>query len=131
MARGSFVPKILSPSEAETQLALPCWMILIGIAEPVFPNRDRGTPSPMVLIVGTKGGSLLRYGITSSPLPVPVEWRQWRTSVVPVLNDERWRSRSSLLSASMNVGSVNEIIEQIGKSLFASFVEGGWGPDLV
>jgi hypothetical protein len=128
VSRGSFIPKILSPAEAKEQLAVPCLLILAGVAEPVFPNRDRSTPSPTVLIMGTKVPGVFWAGLPTSMLPVPVEWRQWKTAVVPVLEDERWRVRNPLNAALIRTGETVQLVEGIGLALSASFAEAGWGP---
>lgn len=128
MARGMLIPTILSPAEAEERLALPCLMILAGVAQPVFPTRDRGTPSPSVVIIK------VRKGPDSFPmcLPVSVDWRQWRTAVVPVLEDETWR-----VTNLVTVGTVGtlgsgvgraRLIALLGRALRISFVGAGWGP---
>ena len=93
---------------------------------PVFPNRDRGTPSPTVLLVKIK--ETAPYGLTPGVLPFPVEWRQWRTAVVPVLEDDRWRVRGNPLNeATLRVGGVGDFLGQIGKALRVAFEDAGWG----
>ena len=125
MSRGILVPTVLSPAEAEEVLALPCLLILAGIAQPVFPTGDRSTPSPAVLIRKVRGGP---PGL-STCLPVVVDWRQWRTSVVPVLEDETWRTGNPVTSALLGSGGGKERLTLlIGKALRASFKSAGWGP---
>lgn len=126
MSRGASYPRILSPSEAKKELSVPCLLILAGVAEPVFPIRDRGTPSPMVLISWVRNRP--QPDLPSVVLPVPVEWRQWRTAVVPVLEDEMWRMSNPLTAALILTGGTPALIEQFGLALEASFVAAGWGP---
>lgn len=115
---------MLSSTEAEGQLPLPCLLILLGVAQPVFPQRDRGTPSPVVVVCKVKDLHS-KWGLTTSCLPFPVEWRQWRTAVVPVLEDDRWRVRGNPV-LQVDTDGVDELLRLIGVALRESFVEGGW-----
>jgi len=124
----NLVPRILSPVEAETELAVPCWLILAGVAQPVFPNRDRGTPSPVVLISRVKNRLPSNFDLPQTGLPYPVDWRQWRTAVVPVLENQMWSPVNPVTAASITTGSSQEIISLLGRALNASFVAAGWGP---
>lgn len=99
-------------------------MILSGVAQPVFPLGDRGTPSPTVMIVAVRASDRLR-----APLPYPVDHRQWRTAVVPVLSDERWAVNLPLNVALLMNGGLSSLVDQVGKALVESFVSAGWGPD--
>lgn len=125
MSKKSLIPRILSPAEAQEQLPLPCLFVLLGVAQPVFPTRDRGTPSPVVLIHKVKdyGG---KFGLSTAVLPFPVEWRQWQRSVIPVLEDERWRVRGNPVVL-LDTDGVDGLLADIGWALRTSFIEGGWG----
>lgn len=127
MARSTLIPKLLSPSEAEEQLPIPCLLVFQGMAQPVFPGRDRGTPSPVVLIsrVSSKGTSL---DVPYVVLPFPVDWRQWRTAVVPVLEDETWWVNKPLMLDSLSHGGLSSYLRLLGSALRQSFTAAGWGP---
>lgn len=127
MGRSTLVPRLLAPSEAEEQLPVPCLLILMGVAQPVFPNRDRSGPSPVVLVVRVDG-KRLSVDVPSVVLPFPVDWRQWRTAVVPVLEDEKWRVTNPVMSALLSRGGVSEYLRLLGSALRESFSEAGWGP---
>lgn len=124
---GTTIPKILSPEEAQKELPIPCLFILGGVAQPVFPFADRSTPSTTVMIWRVRGVDAAYGGIRAS-LPYPVDYRQWRTAVIPVLMDERWAARNPLNVASLLTGGLPELLEQLGKALRTSFSATGWGP---
>ena len=128
MARGVVTPTLLSPSQAEVQLPIPCLLILQGVAQPIFSNRDRGFPSPVVLISRV---SAYPRGMTDTPsviLPFPVDGRQWRTAVKPVLEDETWGVDQPLMASLMAAGGVGEYLRLLGYALRQSFIDAGWGP---
>jgi hypothetical protein len=76
----------------------------------------------VVLIV--RGASRASSDVPSVVLPFPVEWRQWRTAVVPVLEDETWRVDNPL----WRDGERSEYLRLLGRALRASFESAGWGP---
>lgn len=130
MSRGALVPSILTPDQAEEQLALPCLLILAGVAQPTFPTRDRGTPSPTVVILRTSAARVTIGHLPAQVLPFAVDWRQWRTAVVPVLEDETWRTTNPVTAALLqSSGGSQRLIVLMGRALRASFVGAGWGPE--
>ena len=56
-------------------------------------------------------------------LPVSVDWRQWRTGVIPVLEDERWRTG---LNSILKIDET--LLTLMGGALRQSFEDAGWGP---
>jgi len=125
MARGVVTPTLLSPSQAEEQLPIPCLLILQGVAQPIFSIRDRGFPSPVVLISRVRACG---QDVPSVTLPFPVDGRQWRTAVVPVLEDETWRVGQPLMSSLLETGGEGEYLRLLGAALRKSFSDAGWGP---
>jgi len=123
---GNLVPRILSPEEAERELAVPCWLILTGAAQSIFPNRDRGTPSPMVLIARVKTRLPSNFDLPHTGLPYPVDWRQWNTAIVPVLKDPMWSPSNPVVAGSLNTGGTQALISLLGRALKASFEAAGW-----
>lgn len=126
MAQNTLTPKLLSPAEAEEQLPVPCLLIFQGVAQAIFPNRDRGTPSPVVLIsrVSSRRTSL---DVPSVILPFPVDWRQWRTAIIPILQDEMWWVGRPLMRDLLACGGRSSYLKLLGSALHRSFTEAGWG----
>jgi hypothetical protein len=119
--------RILSAAEAEEMLAAPCLMILLGLAQPVFPNWHRGSPSVSVLVQQVRSASVGLYGVTPvGVLPCWVDWRQWQQGVVPVLKDERWRVGTPLANALLRTEGPQGLLGLIGQSLRQSFEQSGW-----
>lgn len=128
MSRGALYPTILTPQQAGDQLAVPCLLILAGFAQATFPTRDRGTPSPMVVVIRTRAGET-GLPLAASVLPFPVEWRQWRTGVIPVLEDETWRTTNPVTAATLRSSQgCARLVDLMGRALRDSFVSAGWGP---
>lgn len=122
-------PRILSPSEAKEVLTIPCLLLLGGVAKLVFPTSTRSTPSVGVWIVRTSPQDVSgRSASLTGSLPVVVDWRQWKTAVVPVLEDESWRLTAPVLAGMLMVGEAPSLVNLFGEALRASFVAAGWGP---
>lgn len=129
MAKGSLVPNLLTPIEAEQQLAIPCVLILAKVAQPVFPIGNRGAPSLSVLIQRVKDYDVGDLPLTASMLPMMVDWRQWRTAVVPVLEDEVWKTTNPITTGLLRAhGGADRLVDLMGRALKDSFISAGWGP---
>lgn len=64
--------------------------------------------------------------LPSVVLPFPVNWRQWKTAVVPVLEDEMWRG--PIIQGMLKRGETTTCLQLLGSALRVSFEEAGWGP---
>jgi len=115
--------RTISAEEAEKTLAYPCFYILIGLAEPVFPLGCRAAPSQFVTLMQTKHGDA--RGLLSG-LPVKVNWKQWRDAVVPVLEDPRWAAGTPMMREACRRNAEREWVEQIGGALRESFEARGY-----
>lgn len=112
--------KMRTAEEAKVQLADPCLQIILGMAEPVFPQSTRGSPSATVMIVRVRPG-----GEGWRP-PVGVDWNQWRLGMVPVLEDDRWRIDNAWLKVALQTGRQDWVLGLIGDALKESFEGEGW-----
>jgi len=115
--------RTISAEEAKTTLAYPCFYILMGLAEPVFPGASRAKPSVFVRIIQTHGGR--PYDLLSG-LPVDVQWKQWQEEVLPVLEDDRWKVNTPMMRDAFKRGAEREWVENIGKALYDSFEDAGY-----
>ncbi len=114
-------PKLLSPEEAERLLPEVCYLILRGSAQPLFPLGSRSRPSQIVVVSA--------INTDSSLLPMSINWKQWRTAVVPVLEDPRWGVRNPIVSATLSTeDGISNYLSLLGKALKQSFTSSGWGP---
>lgn len=118
LGRGQF----LTPEDAERVLAVPCFYILAGRAQPVFPHTSISGPSAYVRIIRL-GVVLPRY---HARLPVDVESGQWHKAVLPVLRDERWEVRQPLMKRALADGGIDYYINLIGADLRVSFTNAGY-----
>lgn len=78
--------RILSPGELQVYLAIPIYYVLLGRAEPAFPNSASPHPSSFVQINRIRAIEPNHV----SAFPVTVNWRQWRDIFAPLLADCRW-----------------------------------------
>jgi len=123
LSRGNVSARLLSDSEAGPLLAAPVFLVLTGVAEPVFASSTRAAPSPSVLILRTKPDL---YGIGAG-LPVAVLERQWHLAVVPVLKDQRWNPDNPLMASLIATGP-GAVISLLSRAISQSFRDAGWGP---
>lgn len=114
-------PKILSPEDAERLLPEVCYLILCGSAQPLFPLGSRSRPSSIVVVSA--------INTQSSLLPMCINWKQWRSAIVPVLEDPRWNVRNPIVSATLSTeDGLSSYLSLLGKALHQSFISSGWGP---
>lgn len=115
------VVRILSSIEAEKELPIPCLLILMGIAQPIFTDRDRSKPSSVVMISRVKGKQI-PIGIPVT-LPYSIDWKQWNRAVIPIIEDERWRPDNPVM-----IGlDTTEYLSLLGSAIRQSFIDEGWG----
>jgi hypothetical protein len=79
--------QIRSVEELVEVLTIPVYYILLGEAQPAFPQSATPHPSEFVQI--------LQKGKLSEPshvaaFPVCVNWRQWDDVIAPILQDPRF-----------------------------------------
>ena len=78
--------QVLSADQIAEKLAIPCYYILLGKAYPAFPWTSTSGPSDFVQII--KLGNI--PGVPGWVQPITVDWRQWKSVVAPVLENELW-----------------------------------------
>lgn len=118
--------RLLTPEQAEEQLAGPVFYLLAGFAQPVFPQSTLTAPSPFVLIQRIKG---VPWTLEIAPrFPVSVNGKQWRTAVVPVLESPGYQKNTVMFRSALQNGNYRDLLAQIGASLRQSFLDAGYGP---
>ena len=126
-ARGGAVGGNLTPLQAKKQLTLPLYAVLTGQAHPTFPTSNLASPSALVSIVPNGGGCARSPGGRGIGLPVHVNDKQWRTAVLPVLQDPTWAAVNTgfqLLAGS----NWSTALAALGGAIAQSFSEAGYGP---
>ena len=112
-------PNVLTPDEAKGILTIPLLGVLAGDNQVVFPTRNRGNWSDVVLIIP------IRRNPGSYAFPIYVEGRQWEAAVVPVLQDLQWQSQVVKQSGVLQPQWLQQLF---GEALKISFQEAGYGP---
>ena len=118
--------RLLTPEEAETQLAGPAFLLLAGIAQPVFPESSVAAPSSFVIIQRVRPSP--RPFLPAIQLPVSINYEQWRDAVIPVLENPTFQVQSTVVRGALVADSGNEVVRQIGRALYQSFTDAGYGP---
>ena len=62
-----------------------------------------------------------------STFPMVVNGKQWREAVVPVLEDDRFRTMIPLYATGLDLHRLDVLVSLIGKALRVSFTEAGYG----
>ena len=108
----------LTAEEAEKTLSVPCLLILRGLCEVVFPNRNRGKPSDVVYIhpVSPLAGNGPGFIVSG---------KQWEICVVPVLKDPVWIEQATGADAP-SLLSDEDLLLYMGKALRSSFEQKGY-----
>lgn len=117
----------LSAEQAREQLALPCFYIIMGLAQPVFPESSSPAPSRAVYIVRNKPQAYSPNHLTTIMMTVPLE--QWRTAVLPVIQRDEWDIRIPMMEHALRTERLNGELRYLGEALYRSFVEAGYGTE--
>jgi len=107
------VGRILTNEEAEKKLSLLVLELLLNRAKVSFPLGSVGVPSPIVLVQGSTHLNL--------------DGVQWRTCVLPVLEDESWAVLKTPKGRELARGHLfGQWQDLIGKALKKSFLSNGF-----
>ena len=124
--------KNLSPEEAGERLALPCLLILLGLVLIDFNRSTGSSPADLVYIRRAanshKAQMLLgtEYRLESNILPI--NGKQWKTAVVPVLEKPENDMSLPINRVLLTTGGAPQILSRLREDLVASFQAAGYGP---
>lgn len=109
-------------------LAVGCFYILRGQAEPLFPFAVVGSPSKTVRVVRT--ALRLRRPGDEAYFPIHVDWKIWNNAVVPILEDERFQFEHKVVSDywMSSEDKIAQFIKNLEEALVESFQEKGYLP---
>jgi len=121
-----------TPNQAKRELALPCFLCLIGVARADFALSTITGPARTVTLRRTARGirtlSIIGRQDWNTWKKVSINRFQWDEAVRPVLKDERWQPSNPLIRNLIDTGRSDQVVEWIALALEQSFIDAGYGP---
>ena len=107
--RGGVAP-IRTAEELSTLLPIPLYLIVSGLAKPVYPQTSRAHPSPAVGVIAVETLPKSLKPTMSGVLPIWIHWTQWQDVVVPVMADPSVTDWAGVLK---DLGDVLKLLQDV------------------